>query len=96
MAKTIYTCRECGGTNAKWLGQCPHCKAWNTLDETVADGVGTLLAIVTDSVEANLGADRESWSGSYSATVADPDGHVWQVIAAEGHSKSGDGADDAP
>jgi DNA repair protein RadA/Sms len=37
MAKTIYTCRECGGTSAKWLGQCPHCKAWNTLDETVAE-----------------------------------------------------------
>ena len=39
-AKTIYTCRECGGTNAKWLGQCPHCKAWNTLDETIADAAG--------------------------------------------------------
>jgi DNA repair protein RadA/Sms len=33
MAKTIYTCRECGGTSPKWLGQCPHCRAWNTLDE---------------------------------------------------------------
>ncbi|MDE2159303.1 MAG: AAA family ATPase, partial [Burkholderiales bacterium] len=40
MAKTTYTCRECGGTNAKWLGQCPHCKAWNTLDETVAEPAG--------------------------------------------------------
>ena len=40
MAKTIYTCRECGGTNAKWLGQCPHCKAWNTLDETAAEAAG--------------------------------------------------------
>jgi DNA repair protein RadA/Sms len=40
MAKTIYTCRECGGTHAKWLGQCPHCKAWNTLDETVAEAAG--------------------------------------------------------
>ena len=40
MAKTNYTCRDCGGTNAKWLGQCPHCKAWNTLDETVAEAPG--------------------------------------------------------
>ncbi len=39
-AKTIYTCRECGGTNAKWLGQCPHCKAWNTLDEMIAEAAG--------------------------------------------------------
>ena len=36
-SKTLYTCRECGGTSPKWLGQCPHCKAWNTLDESVAE-----------------------------------------------------------
>jgi DNA repair protein RadA/Sms len=35
--KTVYICRECGGTSPKWLGQCPHCKAWNTLDESVAE-----------------------------------------------------------
>jgi len=35
--KTIYTCRECGGTNPKWLGKCPHCGAWNTLDESIAE-----------------------------------------------------------
>jgi DNA repair protein RadA/Sms len=40
MARTIYTCRECGGTNPKWLGQCPHCRAWNTLDEAVAEPTG--------------------------------------------------------
>ncbi|MEY2689667.1 MAG: hypothetical protein RL375_3866, partial [Pseudomonadota bacterium] len=38
--KTFYTCRDCGGTNAKWLGRCPHCSAWNTLDETAADPAG--------------------------------------------------------
>jgi DNA repair protein RadA/Sms len=37
--KTAYTCRECGGISPKWLGQCPHCKAWNTLDETIAEPV---------------------------------------------------------
>ncbi len=31
--KTRYVCRECGGSSAKWLGQCPQCHAWNTLDE---------------------------------------------------------------
>ena len=36
-AKTIYTCSECGGTNPKWLGKCPHCSAWNTLEESVAE-----------------------------------------------------------
>jgi DNA repair protein RadA/Sms len=35
--KTLYTCRDCGGTSPKWLGQCPHCKSWNTLDEGPAE-----------------------------------------------------------
>jgi DNA repair protein RadA/Sms len=36
-AKSIYTCNECGGQSTKWQGQCPHCQAWNTLTETVAE-----------------------------------------------------------
>ena len=36
-AKSIYSCTECGGQVLKWQGQCPHCQAWNTLVETVAD-----------------------------------------------------------
>ena len=38
--KTIYTCQECGGTSPKWLGKCPHCNAWNTLEESRAEPVG--------------------------------------------------------
>ena len=34
--KSIYTCNECGGVTPKWLGKCPHCEAWNTLVESVA------------------------------------------------------------
>ena len=33
--KTSHACRECGGMSSKWQGQCPHCLAWNTLEETV-------------------------------------------------------------
>ena len=33
--KTQYVCNECGGTTAKWAGQCPHCSTWNSLVETV-------------------------------------------------------------
>ncbi|MFA7239824.1 MAG: DNA repair protein RadA [Sulfuricellaceae bacterium] len=36
-AKNLYTCTECGGQASKWQGQCPHCTAWNTLVETVAE-----------------------------------------------------------
>ncbi len=37
-ARTHYVCRECGGSNAKWLGQCPHCGTWNSLAESVEPG----------------------------------------------------------
>ena len=39
MAKTkiLYSCSECGGQTLKWQGQCPHCSAWNTLVETIAE-----------------------------------------------------------
>ncbi len=35
--KTLYACNECGGTTPRWLGKCPHCNAWNSLVETVAE-----------------------------------------------------------
>ena len=40
-AKTIYTCIECGGLSTKWLGKCPHCSAWNTLEESVAESAAS-------------------------------------------------------
>ncbi len=30
---TVFFCQECGYESAKWMGQCPGCKAWNTLTE---------------------------------------------------------------
>jgi DNA repair protein RadA/Sms len=38
--KTIYSCTECGGQTLKWQGQCPHCTAWNTLVESIAEKAG--------------------------------------------------------
>ena len=35
--KSIYSCTECGGQHPKWQGQCPHCQAWNTLVEGIAE-----------------------------------------------------------
>lgn len=35
---TVYFCQECGFESAKWMGQCPSCKAWNSMvEETVKD-----------------------------------------------------------
>lgn len=32
-ARIHYVCSECGGTTVKWQGKCPHCGAWNTMQE---------------------------------------------------------------
>ena len=31
--KMVFFCRECGYESAKWMGQCPGCKSWNTFTE---------------------------------------------------------------
>jgi DNA repair protein RadA/Sms len=36
--KSVYSCTECGGESPRWQGQCPHCGAWNSLVEGVAEG----------------------------------------------------------
>ncbi len=33
--KTTYICSECGYQTPKWLGKCPSCNQWNTLEETL-------------------------------------------------------------
>jgi DNA repair protein RadA/Sms len=37
MTKTVYSCRDCGASSPKWLGKCPACGAWNTLEETLPE-----------------------------------------------------------
>ena len=34
-SKSVYICRECGYQSAKWMGKCPSCNQWNTMDETL-------------------------------------------------------------
>ena len=35
--KTVFYCTECGNETPKWAGQCPACRAWNTLVERPAE-----------------------------------------------------------
>ena len=32
-AKEVYVCNQCGYETAKWMGKCPNCNSWNTLEE---------------------------------------------------------------
>lgn len=34
-AKTVFYCTACGNETPKWVGRCPGCGAWNTLEEHI-------------------------------------------------------------
>lgn len=34
-ARTQYICSSCGNTQMKWVGKCPDCNEWNTMEEMV-------------------------------------------------------------
>jgi DNA repair protein RadA/Sms len=46
-----YSCSDCGAQAPKWLGRCPECGAWSTLEEEVVAGA-------TPSLRAADGSDR--------------------------------------
>src|SRR5215470_15572344 len=43
-SSVAFVCRECGGESIRWAGQCPHCHAWNTLEEFRAARTGARAA----------------------------------------------------
>ncbi len=53
--KQVYFCQECGYESTKWMGQCPGCKAWNTLvEEKVVTGIGKHAVRAVTSVPASI------------------------------------------
>ncbi|MCH8684946.1 DNA repair protein RadA [Pedomonas mirosovicensis] len=46
MAKpqTRYVCQSCGSIQSKWMGQCPDCQGWNTLEQDAAPTVTPFTA----------------------------------------------------
>ena len=40
--RTTFTCQNCGYQSSDWLGRCPQCGQWNTLVETVEEGVSSV------------------------------------------------------
>ena len=61
-----YRCTECGWTTAKWLGRCPECQAWGTVEEfggapavrTTAPGRVTTAALPIGEVDGRQATAR--------------------------------------
>ncbi|SFH30478.1 DNA replication and repair protein RadA [Nitrosospira sp. Nsp14] len=76
MAKTksTYSCTECGGQTLKWQGQCPHCQAWNTLVEAVAERTASRFAPVSETGQVqNLSEVEGGEEARYSSGIAEFD-----------------------
>ena len=37
--KSVFICSECGAETPKWVGKCPKCNAWNTMEEEIVSSV---------------------------------------------------------
>jgi DNA repair protein RadA/Sms len=62
--KSVYVCQECGAQSPKWTGQCPECRAWNSLvEERPVEGsppvAGHRYALAGASGTARLYSDIE-------------------------------------
>ena len=56
-AKTIFFCTDCGCETPKWMGRCPGCGAFNTMQEHIEKP-----AIVGRAVSAPIGTSRQAQS----------------------------------
>ena len=54
--KTIYVCSECGYETPRWLGKCPSCERWNTLEE---QAVAEAPAVAEKKLRRTPGTDAE-------------------------------------
>lgn len=43
-SSSVYKCSECGYSQPAWLGRCPECGSWNSMEECIADPNSTAAA----------------------------------------------------
>ena len=70
---TAFFCSECGYESSKWTGQCPACKAWNTMVEEP-------VARPAKAGEKNAGAFRVSFGGVVPAPSEEKKGKILDCV----------------
>lgn len=56
--KSQYICNACGASSARWLGKCPSCNAWNSLEEVAAAPAGTSKNRLSNAPQALAGVSE--------------------------------------
>lgn len=76
---SVFFCQECGYESAKWMGQCPGCKSWNTfVEERISTGT--------------RGIGGTAKTGSSAARAAEP--AVLSQVSMSGEERIGTGLDE--
>ncbi len=72
---TVFFCQSCGYESAKWMGQCPGCKEWNTFVEETVDkkSVGKTRAAVSETKPVPLSAIEASTDERISTQMSELD-----------------------
>ena len=50
--RTVYKCSECGYESVKWIGKCPSCNSWNTLNEEIQYSIPDRLKTAAKTASA--------------------------------------------
>lgn len=53
-SETVFKCSECGYSQPRWLGRCPQCGSWNTLEECLVDPNSTAAAFSGSAVTEKI------------------------------------------
>ncbi len=53
--KSVYICNECGYQSPKWMGKCPGCGAWSSMEETIKREEKKTSSSASKSIGSPLG-----------------------------------------
>lgn len=76
-ARVIHTCSECGYSSPKWLGRCPECGSWGTLQEETLVSTGS-------AAKSGIGGNVSVTAGAL--TPATPARPITKVAADAAHA----------
>ena len=62
--KSVYVCSACGYESPRWIGKCPGCDAWNTMEESVA-------AVTEKTTGTKLAANQRPGTGARPTALKD-------------------------
>jgi DNA repair protein RadA/Sms len=83
-SKTIFFCQNCGASSAKWIGNCPSCKEWNTYVEEVVEksNQSSIPAWVSDGTNETQGKPKpiNSISGGTDPRALTSDNELNRVL----------------